>query len=61
MKFLPAVVKTRSPDGAQRNPGFSCAAAPPPDFASLHPGYLLDVENLFGEIGAFHQVSPGFC
>ena len=36
-----AVTSKRSPDGAQRNPGFSHMIKTTPDFALLYPGYLL--------------------
>jgi hypothetical protein len=33
--------RSRSPDGAQRNPGPSSLVARFPDYASLHPGYRI--------------------
>jgi hypothetical protein len=32
-------MRSRSPDGAQRNPGIVPRATGAPDYAALHPGY----------------------
>src|SRR5712664_2334071 len=48
-------LKTRSPDGAKRNPG------PPfrlyPDFASLHPGYFLAPNRSYDDRTPHHPAS----
>jgi hypothetical protein len=37
--FVSKKETTRSPDGAERNPGLPCRVDAAPDFAPLHPGY----------------------
>src|SRR4051794_7286509 len=50
-----AVKRTRSPDGAQRNPGINGWVTP--DFAALHPGYLLSVLLIILPRVALHVIA----